>query len=863
MKRSEGLAFWILASLMLGVLVLPGSLRAQGNFVYTNDDNPSGNTVSGFSVASNGTLTPVSGSPFATRGTGIVDGALSASNHVTVDNIGNFLFASNTGSNDVSVFSINAGSGTLSLVAGSPFATGGSGGVGISLSSTPDGRFLMAANGGSNNLTVFSIASSGAVTPIGGSPFPALSFPEGIKVSPDGKFLAVAEPFSNQVEMFSIASTGSLTSLGAFPGGSVGELAGVDINCANSLLYGGEYNIGETIVDGYSIASSGTLTPVPGSPFRPGVGIDSRVVLLSPDDKTLFVSNGGFSAFSNTITVFSAASNGSLSLVAGSPFPMHPGAKPLGTATSQDGSLLYVASVFSNSISVFSVASNGALTEVAGSPFPTGQPGGLLSLGAFPPKSCIVQTPTITSLSPTSAIAGGAGFTLTVSGTNFVSGSTVNFNGNARTTTFVSATQLSAAILASDIATTGIFNVTVTNPGDGTSNGVSFTVVAPQPTITSISPTSAIAGGAGFSLTVNGTNFVSGSTVNFNGSARTTTFVSATQLRAAILASDIATTGIFNVTVTNPGDGTSNGVSFTVVAPQPTITSISPTSAIAGGAGFSLTVNGTNFVSGSTVNFNGSARTTTFVSATQLRAAILASDIATTGIFNVTVTNPGDGTSNGVSFTVVAPQQATQNTSNFNGTPIPSGDYIWFNANFTAKGIPSTGATIFFQNSTIHYGTTTLVVPNAQITFSPSATCATTTFNTATNTWITTVPISGSDEILLSGLSYKLTAPLAGGTNPVTWTGTFTSKTAGITVNWKWGAAVYTTFSTDYNLLNIKPTHSASCSYNNSDHAGTPEGTDPTSGQLFKSFVTSGARGGGGSNFTGSWSGTVGVPVSH
>jgi len=94
--------------------------------------------------------------------------------------------------------------------------------------------------------------------------------------------------------------------------------------------------------------------------------------------------------------------------------------------------------------------------------------------------------------------------------------------------------------------------------------------------------------------------------------------------------------------------------------PAPTIASISPTSAIAGGAAFTLTVNGTNFVSGSTVNFNGKARTTTFVSATKLRAAILASDIATAGIFNVTVTNPGDGTSNAASFTVLTPQQATQ-----------------------------------------------------------------------------------------------------------------------------------------------------------------------------------------------------------
>jgi uncharacterized repeat protein (TIGR03803 family) len=91
-----------------------------------------------------------------------------------------------------------------------------------------------------------------------------------------------------------------------------------------------------------------------------------------------------------------------------------------------------------------------------------------------------LQPPTITSMSSTSAIAGDPAFTLTVNGTNFVSGSTVNFSGNARTTTFVSATQLTAAILATDIAIAGTFNVTVTNPGGGTSNSVSFTVLTPQ-----------------------------------------------------------------------------------------------------------------------------------------------------------------------------------------------------------------------------------------------------------------------------------------------------------------------------------------------------------------------------------------------
>src|SRR5260370_13595827 len=104
-----------------------------------------------------------------------------------------------------------------------------------------------------------------------------------------------------------------------------------------------------------------------------------------------------------------------------------------------------------------------------------------LALGGFGSVyNLTVQTlepPTITSMSPTSAIAGAAAFTLTVNGANFVTGSMVNFNGNALATTFVSATQLTAAILASDIATAGRLNVTVTNPGGVAAHSVSFTVL--------------------------------------------------------------------------------------------------------------------------------------------------------------------------------------------------------------------------------------------------------------------------------------------------------------------------------------------------------------------------------------------------
>ena len=86
--------------------------------------------------------------------------------------------------------------------------------------------------------------------------------------------------------------------------------------------------------------------------------------------------------------------------------------------------------------------------------------------------------PATTGLSPATATAGGPGFTLTVTGTNFISGSVVRWNGADRATTFVSATRLTAAIPAADIATAGTAQVTVGNPapGGGTSNPQTFSI---------------------------------------------------------------------------------------------------------------------------------------------------------------------------------------------------------------------------------------------------------------------------------------------------------------------------------------------------------------------------------------------------
>ena len=83
----------------------------------------------------------------------------------------------------------------------------------------------------------------------------------------------------------------------------------------------------------------------------------------------------------------------------------------------------------------------------------------------------------LVSISPASAYPGGAAFTLTVTGTNFGEDSEVRWNGEDRPTTYVSSTQLTASILANDIATAGTAKVTVYNPALGeTSNALNFTI---------------------------------------------------------------------------------------------------------------------------------------------------------------------------------------------------------------------------------------------------------------------------------------------------------------------------------------------------------------------------------------------------
>jgi hypothetical protein len=112
----------------------------------------------------------------------------------------------------------------------------------------------------------------------------------------------------------------------------------------------------------------------------------------------------------------------------------------------------------------------------------------------------------------------------------------------------------------------GTFTLLFAGCGGGKGSSSSSTTQNPVPGITAISPTSASAGSGALTLTVTGSNFISSSAVRWNGSSRTTTYISASQLSAAITGDDLVSAGTAAVTVFNPtpGGGTSSSLSFTI-----------------------------------------------------------------------------------------------------------------------------------------------------------------------------------------------------------------------------------------------------------------------------------------------------------
>ncbi len=255
---------------------------------------------------------------------------------------------------------------------------------------------------------------------------------------------------------------------------------------------------------------------------------------------------------------------------------------------------------------------------------------------------------TLTSINPSAVLAGADGLTLTLTGTNFSKNSIVILNQTPQPTTFVSATQLTATIDATMLVTAEQGLVTVESSSQQyaqVSAALPLLVLAPgpDPTVTSLAPSSVIVGSSGFTLSVNGANFTIGSVVLWGGEPLATIFVSPNQLTASIGASQVSNIGTMPVSVqaySNPSAPVSDAVNFTVAPVPPlTLNSVFPSIITSGGSDFTLTAVGLSFASNAVIQWNGTALATSQVSSSVLRATVPAADIATPGSASITVQN--------------------------------------------------------------------------------------------------------------------------------------------------------------------------------------------------------------------------------
>ncbi|HET7216142.1 MAG TPA: IPT/TIG domain-containing protein [Terriglobia bacterium] len=264
--------------------------------------------------------------------------------------------------------------------------------------------------------------------------------------------------------------------------------------------------------------------------------------------------------------------------------------------------------------------------------------------------------PAINSLSPSTALAGVGGTTVTVAGTGFIRTSTAQWNGSNRPTTFVSSAQLQVALSAADLAAAGSGQITVVNPapGGGTSSAASFAINNPAPQISAISPTSATTLDSGSTVTITGTGFIATSAVTWNGAAHIATYVSATELQLTLQVSDVAAVGTAQIAVVNPapGGGTSAAIQLAITTPVPTLTSVSPASIFVNSPDTLVTIQGSGFIAGVTVQVNGTDLTPTTFDPAHIYCTFPASTFTSTGTLSVTATDPGGAASNALTITV-------------------------------------------------------------------------------------------------------------------------------------------------------------------------------------------------------------------
>jgi 6-phosphogluconolactonase len=344
--------------------------------VYVNDNTAATNTVAGFARHADGTLTALPGSPFATGGAG-TGAAVASQGSLQRSADGRFLLATDAGSNQISVLRIHS-DGSLAPV--DKVASGGVQPVSIAV----HGPLVYVANAGAggNSYSGFLLGPLGRLHPLRGSTIdlPDGSQPGDILFSPDGTRVAATRVNTSLIDSFRVRFDGRLS---AAPGSPIAAQGlgpfGSEFRPTNShqlFVSNAHDGPGKGTVSAFSVDNLGGLTSIGNSPF-PDLQTAPCWVEISHDGRYLFAVNTAVS----TISRYSIAPNGTLTLLGSTPLKNPVGLAPVDARLDPSGRTLSVVDGGGNSITTFAVQ-GGDLTELPSSPtaLPAGaHPAGIVS----------------------------------------------------------------------------------------------------------------------------------------------------------------------------------------------------------------------------------------------------------------------------------------------------------------------------------------------------------------------------------------------------------------------------------------------------------------------------------------------------
>ena len=364
-----------------------------------------------------------------------VAAAIAAGNASAASNVvGHVYVNDNTaGENTIAAFDRHA-DGTLTPAVGSPFPAGGAGtGAGIgsqgALQITSDGKYLLAVDAGSNEISVLRIGADGGLKPVGGGP-----------VSSGGNEPVSIAVHDNLVYVANAGDGGSnYTGFTLNPGGHLRPLAGSTVSLPDGstpgdVLFNGDgtrlvgARVGTSLIDSFTVGADGTLTAAPGSPFAAQGAGPFGSEFRPTDPAQLFVSNAHDGAGNGTVSAFSDGSDGTLTSIGSSPFADFQTA-PCWVEISHDGQFLFTVNTASNSISRYGIGSDGTLALIGSTPLatagagaedarlaPDGQTLWVVDTGADKISAFAVDGGSLTELSssPTALPTGAAPFGIVV-----------------------------------------------------------------------------------------------------------------------------------------------------------------------------------------------------------------------------------------------------------------------------------------------------------------------------------------------------------------------------------------------------------------------------------------------------------------